>query len=75
MRNGRRNFSNRKLQTIIERTENTGKDSRKGSYLNIAENTNQTVCLLANDQPFLLNSFELGLAPHFDKIVTAENGL
>ena len=34
----------------------------------------KSICLLANDNPFLLEGYKLGLSPHFDEMVTAQNG-
>ena len=38
-----------------------------------AHNSN-TVCLLANDNQFLLMAFKINLAKHFKRVETAENG-
>ena len=34
----------------------------------------KSICLLANDNPFLLEGFSQGLSPHFDLVITAQNG-
>ena len=34
----------------------------------------RSICLLANDNAFLLEAFSQGLSEHFDLIITAQNG-
>ena len=49
-------------------------EKTEGAGSNIETNA-KTRILLANDNPFLLNSFENLIALHFDTVDTAENGL
>ena len=34
----------------------------------------RSICLLANDNTFLLDAFSWGLRKHFDQVITAQNG-
>ena len=56
------------LKTI---NETIGEDVMEKVLDCVDEKDATVVCLLANDNPFLLAGFEQGLSSHFDFIVTA----
>ena len=65
-------IKNKKLGTI---KESYGEDfERNFSQLEDDKDACTTYCLLANDDPFLLSGFEYALSPHFDYVITAQNG-
>ena len=63
------------MRDILESDEEL--DQQSNEIFESSENNfavTKTVCLLANDNQFLLMAFQATLAQHFDEVETVENG-
>ena len=69
IQNGKKN-----LCTINEQSVGESASKQPEDDLENEEGEFKGVCLLANDNPFLLEGYKQGLAPHYDEVITAQNG-